>query len=286
MKPKYFLIDLDGTLLRSDGSVSDFTVEVINKALRVGHIISFATARSLVSAKPIVGQIDWVYPIVLYNGALIVDPQAENILHGQFTDTTTAIEVLDLGRQFGLAPFVFGIDSLGTQRVWYEDFINDGQRKFAASRPGDPRFRLVERVHVDASNRILMLTYIATEEQLLPFKDEIDKRYVRDVHVHFTRDTYLHDYFFLEVAHVDANKECATKKWAELVGCSPTEITAFGDNLNDLGLLRGAGQRVVVSNAHEELKRIADVQIDSNDNDGVAVFINEMLSIGVSAGVR
>ena len=97
------------------------------------------------------------------------------------------------------------------------------------------------------------------------------------IHVHFARDTYLRDYYFLELSHPKANKEDAMKAWAPLVGCSPTDVTVFGDNLNDIGLFRGAGKRLAVANGHDDLKAIADDVIAPNNEDGVAQYISRLM---------
>lgn len=78
--PRYFVTDLDGTLLRSDASVSDLTVDVVTRALHEGRVVSFATARSWISAKPQVHRIPWRHPIIVYNGAIILDPVTEDTL--------------------------------------------------------------------------------------------------------------------------------------------------------------------------------------------------------------
>lgn len=78
--PRYFVTDLDGTPLRSDASVSDLTVDVVTRALHEGRVVSFATARSWISAKPQVHRIPWRHPIIVYNGAIILDPVTEDTL--------------------------------------------------------------------------------------------------------------------------------------------------------------------------------------------------------------
>lgn len=279
MNRQYFLTDLDGTLLRSNATVSDFTVDVINRTLAENHVFSFATARSFVSAKSLVNRIRWTYPIIIYNGALIIDPQTEQILSGQFLDNDTATKILALGRQLGLMPLVFGIESGGNQRVWHEAFMNDGQRQFSESRPGDPRFKFNESLSLRQDDQVMILTYIASEAELQPFKDILVEEFDDQMHIHFTRDTYLRDYYFLEISHLDANKETAMKTWASLVGCSLSDVTVFGDNLNDIGLFKGAGKRLAVANAHEDLKDMADEVIGSNNEDGVAIYTGSRLDV-------
>lgn len=279
MDRQYFLTDLDGTLLRSDATLSDFTVDVINRTLAEGHVFSFATARSLISAKLLVGLIRWTYPVIIYNGALIIDPLSERILNGKFLSNDSTIQILELGRQIGLMPLVFGIEASGMHRVWHEEFTNHGQRRFVDSRPGDRRFQIRDPLSLTHGDQVIMLTYIASESELQLFKDHLIETFDGQIHVHFTRDTYLRDCYFLEISHPHANKEEAIKTWASLVGCSPSDVVAFGDNLNDIGLLRVAGQGITVANAHQELKSMANGIIGTNDQDGVAKYIQALLRV-------
>lgn len=274
---QHFLTDLDGTLFRADITVSDFTVDVINRALTEGHVVSFATARSFISAKPILNRIQWIYPIVIYNGAVIIEPKTEQILWGRFVPEETTTSILDLGREFGLTPLVFGIESDGTHRVWHERLNEDGVRLFAESRRGDPRFKLRTPLSVYQGDEVFLLTYIAVERELSPFKDRLLKLHGEQIHIHFMRDTYLKDYYFLEISHPEANKETAMNAWTSMVRCNPSEVAVFGDNLNDIGLFAQAGHKVAVANAHPDLKAMADEIIDSNDEDGVAHYIASRL---------
>ncbi|HZG86727.1 HAD family hydrolase [Paenibacillus sp.] len=69
---RIFITDLDGTLLRSDQTLSDYTVDVLNAAMQEEDcIVSFATARGFVSAIGVVSPVAWKYPAILYNGALL-----------------------------------------------------------------------------------------------------------------------------------------------------------------------------------------------------------------------
>lgn len=159
-----------------------------------------------------------------------------------------------------------------------EELNQNGLRLFAESRRGDPRFKLRTPLSVHNDDRVFLLTYIATKQELVAFRDRLLNRYGDQIHVHFMRDTYLKDYYFLEISHQDANKEAAMKTWTSLIGCFPSKVTVFGDNLNDIGLFAQAGYRIAVANAHADLKAMADETIGSNDEDSVANFILSKLN--------
>lgn len=273
VSPKYFLTDLDGTLLNASASLSDYTIQVLNDALAAGHVIAFATARSLVSAKPQVVQVHWRHPVVLFNGALIMDPTNNQVIRGYFVDGEMAAEAVSIGRTFGVTPFVFQMSDDGREEVQYENTYNDGERGYLQSRANDPRFRRVDAIIVAPAVRIMALSYIAPRRELERLYEALRVQFGDEIHLHFTQDIYLREYYFLEISHPSANKRSALLTWASLVGCDPAEVTVFGDNLNDLGLFAAAGQRVAVANAHPDLKAMADRVVASHDEDGVARHI-------------
>ena len=273
VNPKYFLTDLDGTLLNASASLSDYTVQVLNEALIAGHVIAFATARSLVSAKLCVAHVHWRHPVILFNGALIMDYANNHVIRGHFVDGEVADEALSIGRMFGVTPFVYLMSGDGREEVQYESAHNDGERGYLQSRANDPRFRRVDAITVAPDVRLMALSYIAPHEKLESLYETLRTQFGDEIHLHFTQDTYLREYYFLEISHPSANKRSALLTWASLVGCDAAEITVFGDNLNDLGLFAAAGQRVAVANAHPDLKAMADRVVASHDEDGVARYI-------------
>jgi 5-amino-6-(5-phospho-D-ribitylamino)uracil phosphatase len=270
---RYYLTDLDGTLLQSNARLSDCTVRILTKALEQGVIISYATARSYESSKTATSQIRWLYPVVLYNGSMLLDPTTGKVLGGHWLDTDVSNDVIELGRSLNLMPFLFALDGDDRERVLHEKLSRYGDTEFYASRPGDPRFVEVERLTCPPAYRTMIVTYIGLREELEPLFHAIADRYGPAVHLHFMLDNYIRDHYFLEISHPLANKEYGLKLWCELMGCQPEEVTVFGDNLNDIGMFKRAGRRLAVSSAHPELKLMASEVIDSNDEDGVARVI-------------
>ena len=65
-----YVSDLDGTLLRRDQTVSPFTAETINTLTARGMLFSYATARSLVTAKTVTKGLNTHFPLIIYNGAI------------------------------------------------------------------------------------------------------------------------------------------------------------------------------------------------------------------------
>lgn len=278
MEKHYILTDLDGTLLRSNSTLSSFSEDVFTRAIEEGHVVSYATARSYASSQTKVSNIAWKYPVILYNGALILDPLTQATVGGAWLSHAITNEVIALGKSYDQIPFLFLLDENQHELVLHEPLRRIGEQGFYDSRPNDRRFHevpLLQLNHLD--KKVMIVTYIGAYEDLMPFYDALKLRYGNNIYVHFTLDTYLQDQYFLEVSDPLANKGAAVLRWAELVGCLPEQVRVFGDNLNDLGMFEVAGKRLAVSNARHELKEKADSVIASNDEDGVAHYIQGYL---------
>ena len=115
-----YVSDLDGTLLRSDETTSEYTNSVINNLTDRGMIFSYATARSLITAKKVTSGLRAEIPLIVYNGAFIVDNVPENV------------KIIDLAQDFRLAPetvvatqqptpaahdFVYGLPEINESKI-------------------------------------------------------------------------------------------------------------------------------------------------------------------------
>ncbi|MEE3495490.1 MAG: HAD hydrolase family protein, partial [Butyrivibrio sp.] len=75
-----YVSDLDGTLLRSDEQMSEYTNNTINRLVSEGMLFSYATARSLITAKKVTKGLNAKIPLIVYNGAFIIDNVTEEVL--------------------------------------------------------------------------------------------------------------------------------------------------------------------------------------------------------------
>ncbi|WP_438447174.1 HAD hydrolase family protein [Gorillibacterium sp. sgz5001074] len=273
----YVLTDLDGTLLRSDAQASEWTRRTIADALHRGAVISYATARGYTSSSIAAAGIPWKYPLVLYNGAMLLDPASLQVLDGAWLDRHIANAIIGMGRDHGLIPYLFTLDRKDRERVFHEKLLRTGELHFYNSRPGDPRFREVKRLECPGDCRALTITYIGLREELEPLRKQAADTFGGRIHLHMMKDNYIPDHYFLEMSDPKANKRDGLLLWARHVGCKPSEVTVFGDNLNDIGLFEAGGTRVAVANAHPDLIRMADHVTGSHNEDGVARYVLERM---------
>jgi Cof subfamily protein (haloacid dehalogenase superfamily) len=275
MSIRVFITDLDGTLLRSDQTISEASVDILTNALDQDIVISYATARGFISANSVAAAVPWKYPVILYNGALIYDGINNKVIDGYWLDNKTTETIIEIGKRYNITPFYFALDVDDNERVLHETLVREGDMQFHLSRENDPRFMEVEALKCPIDHRTLTLSYIGLLEEVEPVLEEVTKCLGNKVYSHIMKDYYIENHYFLEFSHPMANKKDGLRLWAKNMNVSTEDIVIFGDNLNDIGLFEIAGYKVAVNNAQERIKELSDEIIGSNDEDGVAKYIQE-----------
>jgi hypothetical protein len=265
-----YLSDLDGTLLRSNERLSDYTVGVINKLVKDGGCFSYASARSFVTASKVTAGLAVEIPVICYNGAFIIENGTGNILRSNYLPKETAEYIQQILTEYGVNPIVYSFID-GTERFSYiNPTDNPGMRFFLDSRGGDKRRREVNGLETLFQGTMFNIICIGDKAKLAPingiFKD--DKR----VQCVFSKEMYS-GAWFLELYPEKATKANAALQLKQMLGCD--RIIAFGDGVNDLSLFNIADESYAMGNAEPELKEIATAIIGTNDEDGVAKWLFE-----------
>lgn len=263
-----YITDLDGTLLRGDQTLSEFSAQTLGQLIEKGVCFSFATARSAKTAASVMKGIKAPVAAVVYNGAFIVDMQSGKRLISNAFSSTEAKSVLDTVLSFDEWPRVYSLIN-GEERFTYtkEHLLTDGAREYFKTRCGDNRARLGEKEDL-YDGEIFLVSLCNKREVLLPVYEKLKSTY----QCHFYSDNYSTD-FYLEIVPEGATKENGAKMLKEMLGCD--RIVAFGDGVNDMSLFRCADECYAVANACPELKEIATGVIGSNEEDSVVKWIFE-----------
>ena len=238
-----YLSDLDGTLLRSDLTLSEYTCSVISKAVSMGVPFAFATARSRTTALKVTAGLEVPLPIIAYNGVFIVDTKSGDILSKQTFTPDEAREIYGCMVSFGLSPIVYRLVNGREKFSYYPGRVSRQTMDFIESRGEDPRKDPLSHGDDILSGEPFYFNCIAEEPALRGAYRQLKDRF--------------------EV------------KLRDMLGCG--RIAAFGDSVNDIPLFETADERYAVANADERLKRLADEVIASNDSDGVAKKLEQMI---------
>ncbi|MCI8600167.1 MAG: HAD family hydrolase [Oscillospiraceae bacterium] len=262
-----YVSDLDGTLLRSDAALSRYTCEAIGRLTAAGMLFSYATARSYVTASKVTKGLDAKIPLIVYNGAFIVNNVTGKTLRANFFGEDGQALLRDLIAH-GVYPVVYAVAE-GKERFSYlPQKCTKETLAFTATRSGDPRDNPVGEAEELFLGEIFYFTCIGEAEKLTPLFQKYQHRY----HCVFQKDVYTGD-LWLEIMPQAASKANAVCQLKELLGCS--RVVAFGDGKNDLDMFEVADEGYAVANAVDELQRAAVAVIGSNDEDGVARWLEQ-----------
>lgn len=270
---RLYVSDLDGTLLTPDKTITPRSRQAINRLIAAGEGFSVATARSASTVVEILRGIDLRLPVVLMNGVFLYDITADRYLDVQTIQPDAAFAVLRLIEERGQKAFVYGFD--GKMVVVHHKGIDPGaQEVFYNERADKPFKRFVYTEDFgEALHRYPVLSFvmIAPFAALQPIYEKVAK--MPQLNASFYEDIYCKGAYYLEITSSGASKAGGVRRLMELSGARHT--TAFGDNLNDLSMLSLADEPVAVANAAPEVKALAARVIGSNEEEGVARFLEE-----------
>lgn len=290
-KPRLVATDLDGTLLRSDGTVSARTRAALLAAEDAGIEVVFVTARPPRWLGPLRELVGGHGRVVCLGGAAVWDLATERPLEVcGFADDDARSLVADLRVA---VPDI----RLALERVDGPTF-DPGFRSAddGAADPVDPSsvVRGVEDT-LTASVRPVVGKILARAPGALPARDnpathpvvvaegqspaqEAFFDQVRDAVGQRGHLAYSGAAGLAELLAPTVSKDAALARWCARLGIEPHDVWAFGDMPNDLPMLRWAGRSFAVANAHPDVQGTASDGASSNDDDGVARVLEAALA--------
>ena len=271
-----YISDLDGTLLRGDATLSDYSYAVLSRLIDAGLKFTVASARSVVSMRPMLRGLELPLPVIEFNGAFVTDMGSDRKLVVNDFEKAILETAYKILVSFGIQPFVSTFDG-GSDRVYYEKSVNDGMDWYVHDRQdaGDRRFSVVERVSEHFEECVVCLTAIERQSVVEQIRTRMEYEIPQGVEVHVMENLYHPGWHWLTVHDAKATKAAAMESMITMVGLSDAETFCFGDHVNDLKMFGVADRCYAVSNAKEVLRREATAIIGSNEEDSVARFIEE-----------
>ncbi len=261
-----FVSDLDGTLLKSDGTLSPETAAAINDMAAKGLKFSFATARSYHTAMQAASSITAHLPLILHNGVFIKDSvSGERLVVNLLDDVPFIRKVLAENK---IHPIVYTLNGDTEKYTYVPELLSPEAAEFQATRINDPRDNPISDAERIWEGEIFYVLCIGKEDILRPAYEKLRNKY----NCIFAEDYYSHE-MWLEILSPSASKASALLKLRNLLGCERTVV--FGDAANDIPMFEAADEAYAVENAIPELKALATGIIGSNDNGAVVKWLSE-----------
>ena len=261
MKYPLFLSDFDGTLVRSDGTISEGNKRAIAAYRKAGGTFAVCTGRMLTSILPRLKELGIEDGLVIaYQGATIADVATGKLVKDDGFSCEDALRVVRLLEENGRHVHVYTVNDLYANRrdealAFYERVCGVKARIVREE-------RLSARVKREGMRVVKILAMVEPDARR-PLMEKLKKALGDGFYVTTSSD------FLVEVMPAGQSKAAAVDFLSEYYHVPRAEIAAIGDQLNDVPMVARAGGRFAVGNAEPELKAIARV-VSSVEEDGVA----------------
>jgi Cof subfamily protein (haloacid dehalogenase superfamily) len=271
MSVRLVATDLDGTLLRSDGTVSDRTRAALRDATEAGLVVVFVTGRPPRWLDAVIDETGHVGVAVGANGAVLYDMAGQRLLN---THTLTADLMTELaGKLRSEFPDVQFAVEYGHSFAAEPGYVHDWAINPRYDRNGQPIpppvIADLEQITTTPALKLLAKDRGADPDAFLSAASEL----IGD------RATLTHSSSFglLEISAAGVTKATGLAEVATTHGLAHTDVLAIGDMPNDVPMLEWAGRSYAVANAHPSVIAAADEVVGTNDDDAVADVIESLL---------
>lgn len=271
---KMICIDIDGTLIRHDLTISDRVKEAIRKAKEKGIVVALSTGRMHKSALQYSDELGLTDPIVSSNGAYVSDRDGENIYYEENLSLDDIMSIDKTLKQFDTKINWY---NHGTMYVAeYRDYVGRYER-LSKTLPENRKIHIryiteeftLEDLLAETGNTIQKGIVFPKLDLIPAIKDEVMKNNRIKV-VSSGHDN-------VEFTSHRADKGLGVLALAKELGIHAEEIIAVGDSENDLPMLKVVGMPVAMGNAMESLLPHVKYVTDTNEEDGVATLIEKFI---------
>lgn len=267
-----YVTDLDGTLLGDDARVSDRSAQIISELSHMGAMITVATARTAATVDRLLQHTFTRLPAIVMTGAALWDRAYRRYSEAcPITDEAAAAAIAAI-RGAGMAPFIYTLGGDGLLHVYRNGPMSPKEQRFVTDRSRLP----LKRFHIDSPEGLapafpftMLLLVMGPIEEVYRLADTL--RRMPDITVSAYPDNYNAQSAVLEVLGRGVSKAATMLRLAKQIGAE--RITVYGDNLNDLPMMRAADEAVAVANAQSSVIDEASCVIEPNSTDSVARHI-------------
>ena len=266
---KLLVIDIDGTLLTPEREITARTRDAIHAAQAEGIVVTLATGRRYTNTAPIADALGLSIPLILCDGALILQHPQVMVLHTQSLAATVAGEAVAILARYGIQPIVHHINGTG-EEIWTgpKSFDTPWLIEYLSTFPDQ-----VSRFPLDTLCKgkpdPLRVVAFAPEEAIYTLAPEISALECS------WNSIKQGNYGSAEMAIMrpHCSKASGVAWMAQSLGIPMSEVMAIGDNNNDIEMLEAVGWGVAMGQASDAVRTIARAVTTRNTEDGVAQAI-------------
>lgn len=256
---KLVVIDLDGTLLNAEHQLGAITIETLQAVHARGYEVMIATGRHFQDVYLIAQQLQIPVSLITSNGARVHDSHGQ-LLYENHIPQHLVEKVIELSDGYAVHRNIYQGD------VWLVE--EENKPLLDIHHASGFGYQITDFTRIDPQH-IDKLYFNAAHKKLEPLEQKLQQALGDQLYITFTTEIYL------EVMNKGVSKATALSQLCAEKGIQASEVMAFGDGFNDLGMLQWAGHAVLMENANPKLKKqLSNAKSAfSNSEEGVAHYL-------------
>ncbi|QGU96101.1 sugar-phosphatase [Clostridium bovifaecis] len=263
---KLIALDMDGTLLDKNNTISRENSLSIKRAKEKGVKIVLATGRTLKGIKTYLKELDIMDNdnyCVTCNGSIVINSGTEEILTKMLLSYKDLLYLYDLSKRLGI--YIHALTTSKCITPVYNEYTE------IESKMNNVPIEVVDFNDINGSLEIIKVLFVGTEEKLSSAINNLPKEV-------YAKYTVVRSYpYFLEFMNSEVNKGAGVESLAKKLSIKSNEVICVGDAENDLHMIKYAGLGVAMGNAFPNVKKAADYITYTNNENGVAHVINKFI---------
>ncbi|MET0306751.1 MAG: HAD hydrolase family protein [Solirubrobacterales bacterium] len=270
-RAEVYVCDLDGTLLRSDGTLSPFAREGLNRLLEAGVSLTVASARGTPGMRSLLTGVAIRLPVIELNGAFVSEIESGRHLISNVLlagESCAAVEVI---LATGNDPVITTWDGR-RDGVHFGSRTNDSTSWYVEEKRKhrDPRLEpCLDLLGIAREEDVAQITTFVLDQEAPALVERLHGAAGDGAIVHSAANFYWPGWTEITVQHRDAVKGAAIPALLAACGSPDADVVACGDHLNDLSMFAVAAHSIAPANAHPEVLGIATEVVGANDEDGI-----------------
>lgn len=264
---KLVAIDMDGTLLRGDHTISPKTKEKLIEAKNSGVKIVITSGRPIEGLKNYLEELNFVGEeeyLIAYNGGMVYNTKDFSVISEIGLKGKDIKDINKLAKKLGVN--LHGYSDRGLL-IEERTELSEEEINIVNIKENIINFD----TEIDDNETVVKGILVASPEKIDEITNKIPNEYFEKYNI--VRSVP----FMLEVLNKECHKANGIQKLCEYLNLSRDEVIAIGDAANDQEMIKFAGLGVAMGNASDEIKGIADYVTDTNENDGICKVIDKFI---------
>jgi Cof subfamily protein (haloacid dehalogenase superfamily) len=260
-------IDVDGTLVNSENHLTEATKAAVQAVMSQNIGVTLVSGRARLTMAPFLAELGITLPFISSSGAHIIDPISNQTLYYSAVPTEVLSVIVEHARAVP-APIIFQ----ESERIFYEgsqELLRDLSETYKIDIAVASNFMQVDdilQVHAEPTK-----VYMCHDPAIVQGIEAKLKQYHFPIYMTYSAPPYL------EITSASATKGEAIQRLAQHLDIPLERILAIGDSRNDLSMFEVVGKRVAMGNAVPEVRAAADLIAPTNDEDGVAWTLHNIV---------